>query len=302
MRRREFITLLGGAAAAWPLAARAQQPAMPVVGFLRSDALADAADLVTAFRQGLKKTVISKAKTSRLNSDAAEGQPDRLLALVADLVRRPVTVIVGNHNAAVAAKAELRTVPYRLCDREPIRSGMASSPASPGRVAISPASTNLDQSAWERNDWTWLHQLRAEDDINCHLVESGQRRLTEGGAKRRTGRGPSSGVNCIILDASNDRRYRDGLCNVRQRGAGALIVVPAHSCISNRERLVALAARHALPAIYGDREFAMAGGLMSYGASIMDAYRQVGIYAGRILKGEKPADLPVHAVRPNSNW
>jgi putative ABC transport system substrate-binding protein len=289
MRRREFITLVGGAAV-WPLAARAQQPAMPVIGFLRSVSLADAANLVTAFRQGLKETGYIEGQNVAIELRSAEGHLDRLPALVSSLIGRPVAVIVGNLNAALAAKAATTTIPIIFgTGSDPVRDGLVASINRPGGN-ITGVMFLVTELGGKRLDL--LRQLVPKVTLIAMLVNPGsvdteaERRDVQAAAQRL-------GQQLIILDASSDRDIETSFATFVQRGAGALIVGAGAFLFSNRERLVALAARHALPAIYADPEDAVAGALISYGPSIVDAYRQIGIYAGRILNGEKPADLPV---------
>jgi putative tryptophan/tyrosine transport system substrate-binding protein len=290
MRRREFIAFVGSTAAVWPLVASAQQPTMPVIGFLRSVSLADAANLVTAFRQGLKETGYVEGQNVAIELRSAEGHLDRLPALVADLIGRPVAVIVGNLNAALAAKAATTTIPIIFgSGSDPVRDGLVASINRPGGN-ITGVMFLVTELGAKRLDL--LRQLVPKVTLIAMLVNPGsvdteaERRDVQAAAQRL-------GQQLIILDASSDRDIETSFATFVQRGAGALIVGAGAFLFSNRERLVALAARHALPAIYADPEDAVAGALMSYGPSIVDAYRQIGIYAGRILKGEKPADLPV---------
>jgi putative ABC transport system substrate-binding protein len=290
MRRREFIALLGGTVVGWPLVAHAQQPAMPAVGFLRSVSLADAADLVTAFRQGLKETGYIEGQNVVIELRSAEGHPDRLPALVADLIGRPVAVIVGNNNAAIAAKAATATIPIIFATgSDPVRDGLVASLNRPGGN-ITGVMFLVSGLGAKRLDL--LRQFAPKATLIAMLVNPGspdtetERRDVQAAAQRL-------GQQLIILDASNARDIETSFATFVQRGAGALMVGTGAFLFSNRERLVALAARHALPAIYADREDAVVGGLMGYGPSIVDAYHQVGIYAGRILKGDKPGDLPV---------
>ena len=290
MRRREFIALLGGAAVAWPLAARAQQPAMPVVGFLRSASLADAADLVTAFRQGLKEAGYIEGQNVAIEFRSAEGHPDRLPALVADLIRRPVAVIVGNHHAAVAAKAATTTVPIIFATgSDPVRDGLVASLNRPGGNVTG---VTFFSAAWARSDWSCCASSCPRRRLIAMLVNPGN---VDTEAERRDVQAAAQaiGQQLVILDVSSDRDIETAFATFVQRGAGALSSVSARSCspIGNgwsRWRR-AMRCRRSI----ADREAAAAGGLMSYGPSIADAYRQAGIYAGRVLKGEKPADLPV---------
>ena len=260
---------------------------MPAVGFLRSVSLADAADLVTAFRQGLKETGYIEGQNVVIELRSAEGHLDRLPALVGDLIHRPVAVIVGNLNAALAAKAATTTIPIIFASgSDPVRDGLVASLNRPGGNITGVAFLVTGLGA-KRLDL--LRQLVPKATLIAHLVNPGsvdteaERRDVQGAAQRL-------GQQLIVLDASSARDIETSFATFVQRGAGALIVGAGAFLFSNRERLVALAA---LPAMYADPEDAMAGGLMGYGPSIVDAYHQVGIYAGRILKGDKPGDLPV---------
>jgi putative ABC transport system substrate-binding protein len=263
---------------------------MPVVGFLRSVSLADAADLVAAFRQGLKETGYIEGQNVVIELRSAEGHLDRLPALVADLIRRPAAVIVGNHNAAVAAKAATATIPIIFATgSDPVRDGLVGSLNQPGGNVTG---VTFLESGLGAKRLDLLRQVVPKATLIAMLVNPGsvdtdaERRDVQAAAQR-------VGQQLIILDASSDHDIATSFATFVQRGAGALIVGTGAFLFSNRERVVALAARHALPAIYTDPEDAVAGGLMSYGPSIVDAYHQVGIYAGRILKGGKPGDLPV---------
>jgi putative ABC transport system substrate-binding protein len=289
MRRREFLGVLGGATA-WPFAARAQQAALPVVGFIRSASLADATHLVTAFRQGLKEAGFVEGQNVAIEYRYADNQIDRLPVLVAELIRRPVAVIVGNNIAAPAAKAATSTIPIVFVSGgDPVIDGHVASLNRPdgnvtGVVFISGV---LGPKRLEL-----LRQLVPKATTIGLLVNpinpntEAERRDVQAAAQ-------ALGQQLIILHVSSESEIEPAFATFVQRGAGALLVGTGPFFFSNREQVVALAARHALPASYSQRESAVAGGLMSYGASMPGAYHQAGLYTGRILKGEKPADLPV---------
>jgi len=290
MRRREFITLLGGTAAAWPFAARAQQPTMPVVGFLRSATLADVPHWVAAFRQGLKEAGFVEGQNVAIEFRSADNQLDRLPALVADLIRQPVAVIVGNTDAALAAKAATTTVPIVFASgSDPVRDGLVASLNRPGGnvTGLVYFAAVLGAKRLEL-----LRQLVPGATTIAVLVNPNTP-LTEAERKDVQAAAQAIGQQLIIIDISSDRDIETAFAAFVQRGAGALLVGTGGFLNSNRERIAAVANRHALPASYSQREGVVAGGLMSYGPSISDAYRQAGIYSGRILNGEKPADLPV---------
>jgi putative ABC transport system substrate-binding protein len=289
MRRRDFITLLGSAAA-WPLGAHAQQPATPVIGFLRSTSLAPFQNLVTAFGQGLKEAGFVEGKNVAIEYRYADNQIDRLPVLVAELIRRPVAVIVGNSPSAAAAKAATTTIPIVFADgADPVSDGLVANFNRPGGNVTGVVFFDVQVGAKRLE---LLRQLVPNATTIGVLVNPDY----PAAAAERTDLQAAAialGQQLIILDVSSDRDVETAFATFVQRGAGALLVGGSAFLTSNRERLVALAARHGLPASHSQREFAVAGGLMSYGTSITDAYRQVGIYAGRILKGEKPGDLPV---------
>ena len=290
MKRREFITLLGGVAVAWPLAARAQQPVMPVVGFLRSATLADVQQWVTAFRQGLKEAGFVEGRNVAIEFRSADNHPDRLPALVADLIRQPVAVIVGNTDSAVAAKAATTTVPIVFATgSDPVRDGLVASLNRPGGNVTGVA---FFSSVLGAKRLELLRQLAPRATTIAVLVNPNSPN-TEADRRDVQVAAQAIGQQLVIFDVSSDRDIETAFATLVQRGAGALLVGSGGFLNSNRERIVALADRHVLPASFSQREGVVAGGLMSYGTSITDAYRQVGIYAGRILKGEKPADLPV---------
>jgi putative tryptophan/tyrosine transport system substrate-binding protein len=289
--RREFITLLGGAAA-WPIAARAQHPTMPVVGFIHSQLPDRYADRLGPFRQGLKGSGYVDGENVAIEYHSAEGQSDRLRSLVDDLIRRQVTVIVGNTAGTLAAKAATATIPIVFYPGgDPIEAGLVASLNRPGGnvTGVSFFGTVLGPKRLEL-----LRQLVPNATTIAMLVNpsadaEGERRDVQGAAR-------AIGQQLIVLDASSDRDIEGAFPIFVQRGAGALFTSTGAFMISNRERLVALAARYALPASYAARENVVAGGLMSNGTSLSEALHQVGVFTGRILKGEKPADLPV--MRP----
>jgi len=290
MRRRDFIMLVGGAVAAWPFAARAQQPTMPVVGFLRSATLADVPHWVAAFRQGLKEAGFVEGQNVAIEFRSADNQLDRLPALVADLIRQPVAVILGNTDAALAAKAATTTVPIVFASgSDPVRDGLVASLNRPGGnvTGLVYFSAVLGAKRLEL-----LRQLVPGATTIAVLVNPNTP-LTEAERKDVQTAAQAIGQQLIIFDISSDRDIETAFAAFVQRGAGALLVGTGGFMNSNRERISAMANRHALPASYSQREGVVAGGLMSYGPSISDAYRQAGIYSGRILNGEKPADLPV---------
>jgi len=290
MKRREFIALASGAAVAWPHAARAQQPAMSVIGFLRSTSRADATELVTAFRQGLKEAGFVEGQNVAIEFRWGEGQKDQLPALVADLIRRPVAVIAGDAVAMLAAQAATTTIPIVFtAGGDPVKEGLVASLNRPGGNLTG---VHFFGGVLGAKRLELLRQLVPNATTIAALVYPNTPN-TEAERKDVQAAAQAIGQQLIILDVSNDHDIDTAFATLVQRGAGAVLAGSSPFMVSHRERLIAQAARHALPAIYHLREFVTAGGLMSYGASLADAYRQAGIYAGRILKGEKPGELPV---------
>jgi putative ABC transport system substrate-binding protein len=289
MKRREFVGLIGGAAG-WPLAARAQQPALPMIGFLRSTSLADATHLVTAFRQGLEGTGFVEGQNVAIEFRSAGGANDMLPPLVADLIRRPVNVIVGNDIAARTAKAATYVIPIVFgTGSDPVKDGLVASLNRPG-ANVTGVSFLSGVIGAKRLDL--LRQLVPNVATIAMLANPTS---SEGVEERNDVESATqaAGLHLIAIDVSKDGDIDTALTTFVQRGVGALLVGSGAFLNSNRDRIVALAEHHALPTAYSVREAATAGGLMSYGTSLTDAYRQIGIYAGRILKGEKPSEMPV---------
>lgn len=291
MRRREFIAGLGGAAAVWPLAARAQA-AIPVIGALNSAAAAPIAPLLAAFRIGLGEAGYVEGQNLAVEYRLAEGQYDRLPSLAADLVRRRVAVIAtgGGTVSALAAKNATATIPVVfVCDDDPVKVGLVTSISRPGGnvTGIHQLTTGL-----EAKRLGLLHELVPNVTIMAVLVnpdypDAGiQIKEVEEAAR-------TLGLRLHILKARIESDFDAAFATIVQQRAGALLVASDPFLFSRRELLVALAARHAVPAIYQFRQNAAAGGLMSYGTRITDSYHQVGVYTGKILKGAKPTDLPV---------
>ena len=283
MRRREFIALVGSAAA-WPVAARAQQPVMPVVGFLPSRP-----HFMTAFRQGLKEAGFVEGQNVAIEYRSAEDQT-RVPLLVADLLRRQVALIVGNTPSALAAKAATATVPIVFTTGgDPVRDGLVASLNQPGGNVTGVSFISVELGAKQLGR---LRELRPGAARIAMLVDP-KWPLTQPFVSQVRVAASAMGQQIEVLDASSDREIETAFRTLVQRGAGALHVGLGTFLGSERERIVALAARYRIPAIYVLRDYVAAGGLMSYGANTTDAHRQAGIYAGRILKGEKPGDLPV---------
>jgi putative tryptophan/tyrosine transport system substrate-binding protein len=289
MKGREFITLIGGAAI-WPLPAHAQQPATPVIGFLRSTSLADSASYVSAFRQGLNETGFVEGQNVAIVYRYADNQLDRLPALVAELIHWPVAVIAGNLISVLAAKAATTSVPIVFAaGGDPVRDGLVASLNRPGGNVTG---VNFFTGEIGAKRLELLRQLVPKATTIAMLVEPNHP-STEAERRDVQAAALAIGQQLLILDARSVRDIETAFETFVQRGAGALFVGTGPFMLSNRERILALAAPYGLPASYIARDAVGNGGLMSYGTSIRDAYRQAGIYAGRILKGEKPADLPV---------
>jgi putative ABC transport system substrate-binding protein len=291
MRRREFISLLGGAAA-WPLAARAQQPATPVVGFLGSRSLADSAALVAAFRAGLGETGFIEGRNVTIEFRWAEGHYDRLTTFAADLAARKVAVLAapGGIAAGLAAKAATATIPIIfLTGADPVQFGLVKSLNRPdGNVTGVAILTNT----LAPKQLELLHELVPSATLVAFLVNP-KNPIAESDTRDLHSAAGATRQQILVLHASNHSEVENAFAALVQRGAGALLVQSDPFFNSRPGHIVALAARHAIPAMYQWRDFPAAGGLMSYGTVLADAYRQVGIYAGRLLKGAKVGDLPV---------
>jgi putative tryptophan/tyrosine transport system substrate-binding protein len=292
MRRREFISLLGGVAAAWPLMARAQQT-MPVIGFLGTSSPDLYANPLRAFRQGLSESGYVEGRNVAIEFRWANGQNDRLPALAADLVRRQVSVIAapGSTPAALAAKAATATIPIVFqVGVDPVAAGLVTSLARPGGnvTGITNINTELVSKRLEL-----LRELVPKASVFALLVNPTSPEITEAVSKDLQSTTRTLGLQLHILNASTERDFDTVFAMLRQLRAGALVIAPDAFFISQNEQLGALTARHGVPAITQFREFAAGGGLMSYGGSLSEPTRQVGLYIGRILRGEKPDNLPV---------
>jgi putative tryptophan/tyrosine transport system substrate-binding protein len=290
VKRRDFITLLGGAAAAWPLAASAQQRAMPVIGFLRSTSRLGAEHLVTAFRQGLAETGYVEDRSVAIEYRWADGNVAHLPELAADLVRRQVAVIVTNGVAVKPAMAATSTIPIVfVIGVDPVRSGLVASLNRPGANVTGTSIVSIDLDAKRLEILRELVPQAAviailldpnvvETDISTQSVEVAARAI---------------GRRVVIMKAASEHEFDAAFSIMVQSDAGALLVGGGAFFVTQRRRIVDLAARHALPSIYMTRDSVEAGGLMSYGPSQIDAYRRAGVYVGRVLEGAKPAELPV---------
>ena len=291
MKRREFIILLGGATAAWPLAARAQQPAMPVIGFLGATSANE--DYLRAFRQALKEIGFVEGENVLIEYRWAENQLDRLPALATELVRRKVGVIATIQGPPVvfAAKAATATIPivFMVSD-DPVRLGLVPSLARPGGnlTGINFLTTELAAKRLEL-----LRELLPGAARVAVLVNPDNAAFTETTLRDVEPAARAMGLQVQVLNANTSREIDAAFATMLRERSDALFVAGSPFFADRRVQLVQLAARHAMPAVYGGRQYADHGGLMTYGANLADAFRQLGAYTGRILKGAKPADLPV---------
>ena len=288
MTRRKFLGLLGGAATTWPLPARAQQ--LPVVGFLRTDPHAPDSAIAKAFREGLKEAGLVEGRNVAIEFRSADNHPDRLPALLADWISRPIAVIVANSPGAIAAKAATATVPIIFTlSSDPVRDGLVASFNRPGGNVTGVAffSGSLGAKRLEL-----LRQL-VPKGTTIGVLTNPETTVIAADRNAVAAAAEATGQKLVLLDVASERDLAGAFATLMQRGAGALLTGGGPFMYSMRHRLVALAARHRLPASFPLRDYAVDGGLMSYGNSMNDAYRQAGVYAARIVKGEKPADMPV---------
>jgi ABC-type uncharacterized transport system substrate-binding protein len=296
MKRREFITIVAGATA-WSLAARAQQSAMPVIGFLHPGSATAFPQLVAAFRQGLHETGYSEGQNVAVEYRWGEGQYDRLPVLAAELVRRKVNVIVNGGGAAFAAKAATSTIPIvSTFGGDPVNSGLVASLNRPGGnvtgvglFSYSLGAKRLEVLREAVPSAKLIAMLVNQANPDTDLQVESDRREVQSVAR-------ALGQRLVVLSANSESDIDTVFAEMAQQSVDAILVMAEPIFTSRRAQLVALAARHSIPAIYDQRDIVAAGGLMSYGSSLRDAYRQLGVYAGRILKGEKPAELPVEQV------
>jgi len=290
MKRREFIGLIGGAAA-WPVTARAQQPGIPLIGFLGSRASGEDPQLLTSFRLGLKEGGFVEGQNVVVDYRFAENQYDRLPALAADLVRRQVVLIAANGPAAQAAKAATSTIPIVFTvGFDPVEVGLVASLNRPGGniTGVSILDVELGPKRLEL-----LHELVPKATVIGILVNPAEPVRAGNISRAVQAAARTLGLRSNVLQASNERDFDVVFAGLRQMQADGLVIGGEPFLNSRSEQLGALTARHKVPAIFQFHEFAAGGGLASYGANLTDSYRQVGVYAARILRGERPADLPI---------
>jgi putative tryptophan/tyrosine transport system substrate-binding protein len=290
MKRRKFIGLLGGAAASWPLAARTQQTRMPAIGFLRSASSAPSQFLASAFREGLKEQGFVEGQNVQIEYRYADDEKERLRNLATDLLARPLAVIVADTIAAIQIKAAATTVPLIFASGgDPVVAGLVTSLNRPGgnvtgvvffATLLGAKRLELLRRAVPNAAMIGVLTSRTSPNVEAERGDVESAAL-------------AVGQQLTVVDVYREVELDTAFVTFIRSGARALLIGSGTLLTTNRARIIALAARHALPAIYPHREAALDGGMMSYGASVADAYRQAGIYAGRILKGEKAADLPV---------
>ena len=292
MQRRQFIALLGGAAAVWPLASRAQQPAMPVVGFVNVASAKGYELHLSAFLKGLSEAGYVDGRNVAIEYRWAEGRSDRLPAMVADLVHRQVAVIAATTTpAALAAKAATTTIPIVFTTiGDPVQLDLVTSLNRPGGNVTGVTQTNVEIGPKRLQ---LLHEVVPTASIMALLVNPANSAVAEINSKEMQAAARTLGLELHVLNASTERDFEGAFAKLIQLRAGGLVIGADALFSSRSEQLAALALRYAVPTIYQTRDFTVAGGLLSYGTDFTETYRLAGIYTGRILKGDKPADLPV---------
>jgi putative tryptophan/tyrosine transport system substrate-binding protein len=291
--RRELLAALGGAAAAWPLAARAQQPAMPVIGFLSAEWPTVFAERLRAFHDGLRETGYVEGRNLTIEYRWAEGRTDRLAALAADLVRRQVTVLVtaGSTPAVLAARAATTTLPIVFyIGGDPVQLGLVTSLSRPGGNLTGVVTLNVEVTPKRLQ---LLHELVPTATTVALLVNPNTPSLVETMTRELQAAAHTLGLQLLIVNASSEHELDAAFATLVEQRAGALVIGTDALFNSLNQQLAAMTLRHGVPAVYQYREFTAAGGLMSYGTTVADTYRPLGIYTGRVLRGEKPAELPV---------
>ena len=292
MQRREFITLLGGTVAAWPVAAHAQQPAMPVVGFLSFASADGYRSMAAAFRQGLQESGYVEGRNVAIEYRWAEGRVDRLPALATDLVRSQVSVIAAaNVPAVLAAKAATTTIPivFEMAG-DPVRLGLVAGLDRPGGNVTGVTNLSIDVMPKRLQ---LLHEIVPTAKVVALLVNPANPTVAEFQLSEVRSAARTLGLDLHVLNASTERDFEVIFANLIQLRTGGLVIGADPLFAGRSKQLGELTVRHAVPAISGRRDFAVAGGLLSYGADIGESYRLAGIYTGRVLKGDKPANLPV---------
>jgi putative ABC transport system substrate-binding protein len=292
MRRREFITLIGGAAIGWSLAARAQQPELPVIGFINGGAPDGYAPMVKAFRQGLAESGYIEGRNVAIEYRWAQGDNARLPAMAADLVQRQVAVIAGTSTpGALAAKAATTTIPVVFeTGADPVRLGLVASLNRPGANVTGVTQLGVEVAPKRLEV---LHALLPNATIVSLLVNPTDPALADSAAREALSTANTLGLELHVLNASSESDFDAVFANLNKLRAGGLVIGSGALFASNSEQLASLALRYAVPTIFEYHEFVAAGGLASYAGSITESYRLVGVYTGRVLKGEKPVDLPV---------